>query len=264
MEDLGRIVIDVNATGGGAAGGAGGGGRMGQALGAAGQIIAGDLSRTGARSAMGIPAVGGMVSEMLAVAAKASLIGLAITVALGGVVTVAKTVAATFKFLDRAASSLTETLAEMSPSIMVARMRNELLMFTERMRMAGTASPMLAAREEALGRLERSMFRLGSVVGIIGAKFLTPIYNILADLLEAIERNMGVVQSVTRVIADFYASIGRFLLFVNPGLGMGYMGISAALNGIANSMNQVARNTNPVYQGNQPFLDDLRLMGANV
>ena len=89
--------------------------------------------------------------------AKVSKVGLAFTVALGAVILGAKAVAATFKFLDNAAAGLTETLAEMSPSIMVTRMRNELLQFADRMRMAGTVGPVMAAREDALGRLERSM-----------------------------------------------------------------------------------------------------------
>jgi len=227
-------------------------------------IIVGDLSKTGIRGAMGIPLVGDMVSEMLGMVAKVSKVGLAFTVALGAVITGAKAVAATFNFLDNAAAGLTETLAEMSPSIMVTRMRNELLQFADRMRMAGTVGPIMAAREEALGRLERSMYRLGSIVGVFGAKLLTPLYNVLADILEALERIMGMAQAVVRAMSTIYGIIGRSLLPFMPSLGMGYLGVSGVLGTLANSMTQIARNTNPVYQGNQPFIDDLRLMGARI
>lgn len=238
---------------------------MGRAVGAVGDIIAGDLSKTGIRAAMGIPAVGGMVSEMLAVAAKASLIGLAVTAALGAVVGVAKLVTGTFKMLDNAAAGLTETLAEMSPAVMVTRMRNELMMFTSRMRLAGETGAVLAAREEALGRIERSMFRLGSVVGVIGARFLTPIYDLLASILEAVERNIDVIQTVVRAIGDIYAFIGRTLSFIgNLGLGAFYNVIAAILNQIASALGIVARNTTPEYQGNEPFIQDLRLMGVPI
>lgn len=205
-----------------------------------------------------------MVTEALGVISKMGPAGMIAGALLGGVVLTGKALTATFKILNSAAANLTETLAEMSPSIMVTRMRNELLKFSDQMRMAGTVGPILAAREEAFGRLERAVFRLGSIIGVIGAKVLTPLYNILADILEAIERNAGVVQQVIRAIASAYETIGRTLLPLMPSVGMGYLGVSGVLGTLANSMTQIARNTNPVYQGNQPFIDDLRLMGARI
>jgi hypothetical protein len=178
---------------------------------------------------------------------------------------VAKLVAGTFRMLDNAAAGLTETLAEMSPAIMVTRMRNELMMFTSRMRMAGETGAILAAREDALGRIDRSMFRLGSVVGIMGAKFLTPIYNLLADILETVERNLDVGKMVVQFVSSVFQVIGRtFMVIGNLGLGTFYGVIAAILTQIASALGIVARNTTPEYQGNEPFIQDLRLMGVPI
>ncbi len=112
MEDLGRIVIDVNATGDGGAGG-GTGSRMLQRVGGA-------LTQAGIGMIQGQGAGGALAAQGLTKLAAMGTAGVAIAAPLIAVGVAGIALKKTFDFLNAAAKRLTDTLRDYSPQIMLA------------------------------------------------------------------------------------------------------------------------------------------------
>lgn len=257
MEDLGRIVIDVNATGGGGAGG-GQASRMLQSVGGAltkaGTGLIGEQGAVGALAAQGLTKIAAMGTAGAIAAAPLIAIGVA------GIA-----LKKTFDFLNTAAKRLTESLRDFSPDVMIADATNEILMFQEKMRASTQSGAALARRELAQGRIERAMFRVSEVVGRIGATVVAPIIEMVGNLIEVIVNKLiPALLAAAKVSSKVALKFFENLQYLNPSMaGWGIMG-STALRDISNSLNNIAANTAPMYQGNAPFIADLRLMGAKI
>jgi hypothetical protein len=170
----------------------------------------------------------------------------------------------TFDFLNTAAKNLTESLREYSPQIMLADAMNEILMMQEKMRASAVSGGALARRELAQGRIDRVMFRVSDFLGRIGAIVVAPILEGVAKVLEGIEKKvMPTLLLIARMIAGAIKIFMQILKFV-PGFQMYGMVGEIWINDVINSLKKLANNTSPIYQGNAPFIADLRLMGANV
>ena len=263
MEDLGRIVIDVNATGGGAAGG-GQGSRMMDRIGGAAQVAGGAMTRAGLGMIAGEGAAGAMVSRMLggmagAGAAGAAIAGPLIVVAAAGIA-----LKKTFDFLNAAAKKLTDTLRDYSPQIMLADAINDILMMQEKMREGAVGGATLARRELAQGRIERVLFRFEAFLGRFGSIVVTPILEGIANLMEFFEKMLG--QFINYVIGFTMRALGKMfeMMRQNPMLmALGIFG-GGWVRDMINALNRLGTNTDPGYQGNAPFIADLRLMGVKI
>ena len=270
MEDLGRIVIDVNATGGGGGGGGGGSfAALGRGAATAGGIVAGNLSQQGIRSLMGLPAIGGMASELMSVATKTGIAGMAVSTILGVLTIGIRGVATTFKVLDRAASNLSRSLADMDPSILVAQAQNEILMFNERMRASARFGGVMGDYETASGRLDRAMFRLSSAFSAMSAGVLTQLLNIATLAVDVIEKQAipaikAAAQKILLGMSEVFINLANAVEPYSPKMFWSFVALSASLSSMANSFNTVAKNSNIQALTNEPFLSDLRLMGAKV
>ncbi len=256
MEDLGRIVIDVNATGDGGAGG-GTGSRMLQRVGGA-------LTQAGIGMIQGQGAGGALAAQGLTKLAAMGTAGAIAAAPLIAVGVAGIALKKTFDFLNTAAKNLTESLREYSPQIMLADAMNEILMMQEKMRASAASGGALARRELAQGRIERVMFRVSDFLGRIGAIVVAPILEGVAKVLEGIEKKvMPTLLLIARMIAGAIKIFMQILKFV-PGFQMYGMVGEIWINDVINSLKKLANNTSPIYQGNAPFIADLRLMGANV
>jgi hypothetical protein len=256
MEDLGRIVIDVNATGDGGAGG-GTGSRMLQRVGGA-------LTQAGIGMIAGQGAGGALAAQGLTKLAAMGTAGAIAAAPLIAVGVAGIALKKTFDFLNTAAKNLTESLREYSPQIMLADAMNEILMMQEKMRASAASGGALARRELAQGRIDRVMFRVSDFLGRIGAIVVAPILEGVAKVLEGIEKKvMPTLLLIARMIAGAIKIFMQILKFV-PGFQMYGMVGEIWINDVINSLKKLANNTSPIYQGNAPFIADLRLMGANV
>jgi hypothetical protein len=256
MEDLGRIVIDVNATGDGGAGG-GTGSRMLQRVGGA-------LTQAGIGMIQGQGAGGALAAQGLTKLAAMGTAGAIAAAPLIAVGVAGIALKKTFDFLNTAAKNLTESLREYSPQIMLADAMNEILMMQEKMRASAASGGALARRELAQGRIDRVMFRVSDFLGRIGAIVVAPILEGVAKVLEGIEKKvMPTLLLIARMIAGAIKIFMQILKFV-PGFQMYGMVGEIWINDVINSLKKLANNTSPIYQGNAPFIADLRLMGANV
>lgn len=257
MEDLGRIVIDVNATGDGGAGG-GTGSRMLQRVG--GALTQAGIGMIGGQGAGGALAAQGLTK--LAAMGTAGAIAAAPLIAVGVAGIALKK---TFDFLNTAAKNLTESLREYSPQIMLADAMNEILMMQEKMRASAASGGALARRELAQGRIERVLFRVSDVIGRLGAIAVAPIIEAIANLLEAVENKIApyldiiarAVLEAMRVAFNILKNLGQ------PFLAMGILG-EAWTRDMLKALNRLGTNTDPSYQGNEPFIADLRLMGVKI
>jgi hypothetical protein len=282
MQDLGKITIDVReieGTGGQAA--AGGGenllstgqiarglpGMIGQimknglnfsktsdmvteALGSAGTKMGGTLIRVGA--ALGVAAVG-------------------IAAAIVAVKAVVNALVKLHEFVMRFA----EDIRQFSPSIQLADMQNEIASTLMKFRMGLVVGPAIGAQLQQAGRIERAIFQIRGYAAGIGAAFLEPMTRMLADVLDNLvaylPKIVEMLAGSLRVIGEVLMKSGQAMFgFASPmatGIGAGLFALGATALKISNTLNEIARNTKASadYSGlNQPFLDDLRLMGARI
>jgi hypothetical protein len=257
MEDLGRIVIDVNATGDGGAGG-GQGSRMLQRVGGA-------LTQAGIGMIQGQGAGGALAAQGLTKLAAMGTAGAAIAAPLIAVGVAGIALKKTFDFLNTAAKNLTQSLREYSPQIMLADAMNEILMMQEKMRASAASGGALARRELAQGRIERVLFRVSDLLGRIGAIVVTPILEMIANVLEFIESQITpYLDIIARAILEAMRVAFRVLKHLGqPFQAMGILGEAWVLDMIK-ALNRLGTNTDPIYQGNAPFIADLRLMGVKI
>lgn len=167
-----------------------------------------------------------------------------------------------------------DDLREFSPAIQLADMTNEIAMTMQKFRLGMVVGPAIANQVAQAGRIERSLSQIRSFAAGVGAAFLAPITENVAKILEQLvaylPKLVEILSSVTQGIAEMFNKLGSSLLFsgISPMFGGSLMMISTTLQTkVVPALNQIARNTQQPIDFtavNQPFLNDLRLMGAKI
>ena len=167
-----------------------------------------------------------------------------------------------------------DDLREFSPAIQLADMTNEIAMTMQKFRLGMVVGPAIANQVAQAGRIERSLAQIRSFAAGVGAAFLAPITENVAKILEQLvaylPKLVEILSSVTQGIAEMFNKLGSSLLFsgISPMFGGSLMMISTTLQTkVVPARNQIARNTQQPIDFtavNQPFLNDLRLMGAKI
>lgn len=167
-----------------------------------------------------------------------------------------------------------DDLREFSPAIQLADMTNEIAMTMQKFRLGMVVGPAIANQVAQAGRIERSLAQIRSFAAGVGAAFLAPITENVAKILEQLvaylPKLVEILSSVTQGIAEMFNKLGSSLLFsgISPMFGGSLMMISTTLQTkVVPALNQIARNTQQPIDFtavNQPFLNDLRLMGAKI
>lgn len=170
--------------------------------------------------------------------------------------------------------SAADDLREFSPAIQLADMTNEIAMTMQKFRLGMVVGPAIANQVAQAGRIERSLSQIRSFAAGVGAAFLAPITENVAKILEQLvaylPKLVEILSSVTQGIAEMFNKLGSSLLFsgISPMFGGSLMMISTTLQTkVVPALNQIARNTQQPIDFtavNQPFLNDLRLMGAKI
>lgn len=282
MQDLGKITIDVREIEGAGGQAAAGGGEN---LLGTGQIVRGlpgmigQIMRNGLNFAKTSDLVSGALEGagtrvgrgMIKLGAAAGVAAVAF-IAVSAVVTAAvKALMSLNDFVMRFASDI----REFSPSVQLADMQNEIASTLLKFRMGMVVGPAIGAQSQQVGRIERAIFQIRGYAAGIGAAFLEPITRILADVLENLvsylPKIVELLGGTLRFVGDLLMKGGQSLFGfgpgVNTGIGVGLIALGATAQKIANTVTQIAKNTQVQadYSGlNQPFLDDLRLMGARI
>lgn len=170
--------------------------------------------------------------------------------------------------------SAADDLREFSPAIQLADMTNEIAMTMQKFRLGMVVGPAIANQVAQAGRIERSLSQIRSFAAGVGAAFLAPITENVAKILEQVvaylPKLVEILSSVTQGIAEMFNKLGSSLLFsgISPMFGGSLMMISTTLQTkVVPTLNQIAKNTQQPIDftaQNQPFLNDLRLMGAKI
>ncbi len=278
MQDLGRIEIDITASAGepgSTSATGGGGGDEGDAGGGGGGGTRGVLARIAA-------AMRGVVATITKFAMVLSAIG-------GVIAGVVNKVVDGLKRLHAITMEVHNALRDYSPAIQVAEMMNEIAMMQTKFRLAGTAGTGLAAMATEQGRIDRAMLELKTTVAGFGAAILTPILRLIARTLEIINAYVPRIQEMLAQLLTYIGELVRSLggMFTAAGSSVFGTGLSRMFPGIfpglvgsgqmlevlgnkiitmADDVRAINRNTSPtsMVDINQPFLDDLRLMGAKI
>jgi hypothetical protein len=284
MQDLGKITVDVVTGMGGGGSGVGGEEEAADKLGL-GEILKAlpgmfssmkangfDFSATLAEMDDALEDSGSRFGSMLI---KASA-GLAMaTVVVGAITKAFKMAIDAVMRLHQFIMGVASDLREFSPAIQIADMTNEIAMTMEKLRLGGIAGPAIAAQIQQAGRIERSLLTIKSFAAGVGAAFLAPMTEALAKILEAIvgflPKILEALPNAVKATADLMQRGGAGLL--SSGLGYGGIGMGMIMLGgvlktqVVPTLQQIARNTQPQYDftaANEPFVNDLRLMGARI
>lgn len=277
MQDLGRIEIDITASAGepGSTSATGGGGAGGGDEGGGG----GGVKGIAARIAL---AMRGVVATIVKFGAVLSAIG-------GVIAGVVEKVVDGLKRLHAITMEVHNALRDYSPAIQIAEMMNEIAMMQTKFRLAGSAGAGLAGMAAEQGRIDRAMLELKTTVAGFGAAILTPILRLIARTLELLNAYIPRIQEMLANILTYIGELVRSLgtMFSAAGSAMFSSGLNRMFPGIfpgiagsgqflqvlgdkivtmADDVRAINRNTSPTstIDINQPFLDDLRLMGANI
>lgn len=275
MQDLGRIEIDITASAGepGSTSATGGGGAGGGDEGGGG----GGVKGIAARIAL---AMRGVVAAIVKFGAVLSAIGGVIAGVVGKVVD-------GLKRLHAITMEVHNDLRDYSPAIQIAEMMNEIAMMQTKFRLAGSAGAGLAGMAAEQGRIDRAMLELKTTVAGFGAAILTPILRLIARTLELLNAYIPRIQEMLANILTYIGELVRSLGTMFSAAGSSCSGLNRMFPGIfpviagsgqflqvlgdkivtmADDVRAINRNTSPTstIDINQPFLDDLRLMGANI
>jgi hypothetical protein len=266
MQDLGRIVIDINEKGSAKAEGISG---VGQMAGSEG---------------------GGAAAASEEIGALASAAGFASTAftAVAGVFTVlTKVVTEVGKALlalNRFVLEVANDLRDYSPGIQLAEAQNRMAMVFTKFRMGMQYGGAIGAQMLEVGRIERTFVELRSSLAAMGAIFLRPITKYIADILEYVKSFLPAIAEGLAAFAEAVSKIveARKTATDYIAAGMSYVwngqqgyDISMATNegsagakllrDIARSLRNLDRKApdQKIDYGamNEPFLADLRLMG---
>jgi hypothetical protein len=170
--------------------------------------------------------------------------------------------------------SAADDLREFSPAIQLADMTNEIAMTMQKFRLGMVVGPAIANQVAQAGRIERSLAQIRSFAAGVGAAFLAPLTENVAKILEALTVYLPkMIESLSggvKATAEAFQKSGSFLLSsqISPMFGASMMVIGTTLlTKVVPALNQIARNTQQPIDftaQNQPFLNDLRLMGAKI
>jgi hypothetical protein len=170
--------------------------------------------------------------------------------------------------------SAADDLREFSPAIQLADMTNEIAMTMQKFRLGMVVGPAIANQVAQAGRIERSLSQIRSFAAGVGAAFLAPLTENVAKILEALTVYLPkMIESLSggvKATAEAFQKSGSFLLSsqISPMFGASMMVIGTTLlTKVVPALNQIARNTQQPIDftaQNQPFLNDLRLMGAKI
>lgn len=284
MQDLGKITVDVVTGMGGGGSGVGGEEEAADKIGL-GEILKAlpgmfssmkgngfDFSATLAEMDDALEDSGSRFGSMLIKATA----GLAMaTVVVGAITKAFKMAIDAVMRLHQFIMGVASDLREFSPAIQIADMTNEIAMTMEKLRLGGIAGPAIAAQIQQAGRIERSLLTIKSFAAGVGAAFLAPMTEALAKILEAIvgflPKILEALPNAVKATADLMQRGGAGLL--SSGLGYGGIGMGMIMLGgvlktqVVPTLQQIARNTQPQYDftaANEPFVNDLRLMGARI
>jgi len=265
MQDLGRIVIDINEQGGGQTEGISG---------------VGDMDDGGGGMAEAAEDIGAMASA-------ASFASTAFTAVAGVFAVMTKVVNEVGKALlalNRFVLEVANDLRDYSPGIQLAEMQNQIAMVNTRFRMGMQYGGAIGAQMLEVGRIERTFVELRSSLAAMGAIFLRPITKYIADILEYVKSFLPAIAEGLAAFAEAVSKIveARKTATDYIAAGMSYVwngqqgyDISMATNegsagakllrDIARSLRNLDRKApdQKIDYGamNEPFLADLRLMG---
>ena len=265
MQDLGRILIDINEKGGGGAEGISG---LASGAGAAEDAVAAE--EAAAESAAGL-------------AASLAAVGAAMAVAFNAIVAGAKMVYAGLSKMHELMMSVASDLRQYSPGIQLADMQNQLKMFGVKMRAGMAYGGFIGGAMLEGGRIERTLMELKFAFGAVSAVILKPILKFAADILDNLKTYLP---RILEVLATIMESLGQ--LFIQTGqmmeklalngmfgpigfsmlpLGLGLQAIGTTVVEMSKDVRKVARHTEPKIDFNKmnaPFFADLRLMGVKI
>lgn len=249
MQDLGRIVIDINEKGHG-----------GKAEGESG-LADGAKMAEAAESAVGegVGEAAAEISALGSVAAGVSAAFAGVAVAVGAIIKVVDKVVRAMTWMHEQIMSFANDIAEFSVGIQVAEMENELKMMATKFKVGASVGSYIGAYMKEVGALERTMVELKGLMAGIFAIALRPILaglNRLVDWLEGF-------------LVTALESIGKAIMSMGSPTGFGF---SRSLYDIGRSITQIAQDARGIKNNTAPtpdfsdlnrgFLNDLRLMGA--
>jgi len=246
MQDLGKITIDINEGGGSSAGGAAGG---------MGDSASDSLPMLASVSAMLGPVIGA-----LAAASK---------VAVDFAIKAAKQIYEAFMKLRQFVLEFADDIREYSPAVQLADLGNEMAMLGEKMRAAKMGGALVANVVSAEGQVERSMFRIRSVLATAGAAVVAPIMQQIAKALKYLETWLPqIIDTIGKVIEMIGRAIQSAASFLPESMGGNFFKkLGVSIEAIGSDIRAIKINTEPEVnfsELNEPFLNDLRLMGARV
>ena len=169
--------------------------------------------------------------------------------------------------------SAADDLREFSPAIQLADMTNEIAMTMQKFRLGMVVGPAIANQVAQAGRIERSLAQIRSFAAGVGAAFLAPITETVAKILEELvaylPKIVEIMANVTKGVGESFTKAGAGMMsFGGYATGANLMMIGTVLQTkVVPALNQIARNTQQPIDFtavNQPFLNDLRLMGAKI
>ena len=267
MQDLGRIVIDINEKGGDLTEGISGIGDM-----------------DGAEGGMAEAA-----EDIGAMASAASFASTAFTAVAGVFTVLTKVVGEVGKALlalNRFVLEVASDLRDYSPGIQLAEMQNQIAMVNTRFRMGMQYGGAIGAQMLEVGRIDRAFVEIRSAFAGMGAIFLRPITKYVADVLDNLKDYLPKITEAMAKAAEAvavmvqlssYGGTSSVLARMAVGITHGAQGqrlfdemqpgggIAAAFREMARDLRALNRKTpDPkIDYGalNQPFLADLKLMG---
>ena len=246
MQDLGKITIDINEGGGSSAGGAAGG---------MGDSVSDSLPMMASVSAMLGPVVGA-----LAAASK---------VAADLAIKAAKQIYEAFMKLRQWVLQFADDIREYSPAVQLADLGNEMAMMGEKMRAAKMGGALVSNVVSAEGQVERAMFRIRSVLMTVGAAIVAPIMKQIAQGLKYLETWLPQIIDTIGKVLEW---VGRAIQAASNALpssmgGNFFKKLGLSIEAIGSDIRAIKINTEPEVnfsELNEPFLNDLRLMGARI
>ena len=270
MQDLGRIVIDINEKGSAKAEGISG---VGQMAGAEG----------GAEAAA---AASGEISTLATAAGFASTAFTAVAGVFTVLTKVVGEVGKALLALNRFVLEVASDLRDYSPGIQLAEMQNQIAMVNTRFRMGMQYGGAIGAQMLEVGRIDRAFVEIRSAFAGMGAIFLRPITKYVADVLDNLKEYLPKFTEAMAKAAEAVAVMVQLSSYggtssVLARMAVGYThgaqgqrlfdemqpggGIAAAFREMARDLRALNRKTpDPKIDSgalNQPFLADLKLMG---
>jgi hypothetical protein len=267
MQDLGRIVIDINEKGGGQTEGISG---------------VGDMDGGGGGMAEAAEDIGAMASA-------ASFASTAFTAVAGVFAVMTKVVGEVGKALlalNRFVLEVANDLRDYSPGIQLAEAQNRMAMVFTKFRMGMQYGGAMGAQMLEVGRIERAFVEIRSAFAGMGAIFLRPITKYVADVLDNLKEYLPKITEAMAKAAEAVAVMVQLSSYGGQAAALARMAVGYTYGaqgqrlfdemqpggGIAATFREMARDLRALNRKtpdpkidygamNEPFLADLRLMG---